>query len=354
MLQLINFARTNPAAAAQRFTSNLNADTQDTLSYYHVDLNAVKAAISAIAPQQPLAWNDQLANAAQSHSQDMANNNFESHIGSDGSTPDQRMDRAGYTNRITAAENAYSYASSVDNAMESFLIDWGVPDAGHRRNLLQPGVSADQSFTDVGVGIVDASKIGVGPFVVTQDFGRQTNSQAKIVGVAFNDKNGDNFYEPGEGLGGVHIEAKNLATGQVSGTDTWDAGGYELALNPGTYQVNAKIGGQVVQSQQVSIGTQNVEVDFNLNNPPPPPPAPVVAPPAPVTAPPVVTPPVVVIKQAAVVAPATPVVTPTTSTPVTSPQTQPSSPQNTNPLANFNADWVVSWTSWNASDTKGA
>ena len=43
---------------------------------------------------------------------------------------------------LTDGENTYAYAESVDEAMQSFLFDWGVADHGHYNNLLQPGTSA--------------------------------------------------------------------------------------------------------------------------------------------------------------------------------------------------------------------
>ncbi len=46
MLEQINFARTNPAAAAEHFSSNLDADTLGSIAYYNLNLNAAKSAIA--------------------------------------------------------------------------------------------------------------------------------------------------------------------------------------------------------------------------------------------------------------------------------------------------------------------
>ena len=104
-------------------------------------------------------------------------------------------------------------ASSVMESMQAFLMDWGVPSDGHRINIQQPGVSPQNAYTSVGVGIVQtsASNPSFGPMVVTQDFGSQANTQAQVVGVAYNDTAGTGFYLPGEGVGGVQIDAVNLA-----------------------------------------------------------------------------------------------------------------------------------------------
>jgi uncharacterized protein YkwD len=267
MLQLINEARTDPAAAAQRIAANDTGTIQATLQYYGVNLSQTQQAISSAASQPPLAWNDQLASAAQSHSQDMANSGIQSHTGSDGSSPSQRIQQSGYTNASSNAENVYSYATSVDEAMEAFLIDWGVSGNGHRNNLLQPGVSAQNAFQSVGIGLVNTNNnSSYGPLVVTQDFGAQSGAQAQVVGVAFYDNNGNRFYAPGEGQGNVQIDAVNLATGQVFSTQTWDSGGYELSLAPGQYRLIASVNDEVVKTADLTVGSVNIEQDVILSD----------------------------------------------------------------------------------------
>jgi hypothetical protein len=267
MLELINQARMNPQAAAVSVTSNLTPDVSATVAYYGVNLNATEQAIASAPAKPPLAWNPDLAAAAQAHSQDMATNQFQSHTGSDGSTPDQRMQQAGYTNASSTGENAFAYATSIDEAMQAFLIDWGVSDAGHRRNILQPDVSSSDAYQSVGIGIASTTNNStVGPLVITQDFGSQPNQPAELVGVAYYDNQNTGMYEIGEGQGGVKIDATNLGTGQTTSTQTWSTGGYQIALCPGQYQITASVNGTVFQTLPVTIGTQNVEQDFVLSN----------------------------------------------------------------------------------------
>ena len=269
MLEQVNLARTDPAAAAQQVTSNLSFNDQLTLKYYNVDINQVKNIIASSTPQPPLAWSPQLAASAQRESQDMINTGIETHFGPNGSTPQSRMTDAGYTNQSSSGENAYAYATSVDQAMKAFLIDWGVADSGHRRNILQPGTAANQAYRDVGISILNSTNSKVGPLVITQDFGAQNGEQAQLVGVAFNDPNNTQTFAEGSGQGGVTINAVNRQTGQTSSTQTWAAGGYQMPLSPGTYQVTAVLNGQVVGSNQVTVGNVNVQLNFDLNNPPP-------------------------------------------------------------------------------------
>jgi len=265
MLQVLNMVRTNPQAAVQYIQSNITPDVALTLNHYGVDLNATLNAIASSKAQPPLAWSPQLAQSAQSHSQDMANNGFQSHNGSDGSNPLQRMQAAGYTDPSSDGENVYAYAESVDQAMEAFLLDWGVSDAGHRDNILQPNASSQDAYRDVGIGLVKSNgPNGVGPYVITQDFGAQPGEKAQVVGVAFNDAQGTGTFAMGEGVGGITITAVNLATGQISSTQTWASGGYELALDPGQYRLIASQNNQVISSQTVVINNTNIEQDFNL------------------------------------------------------------------------------------------
>jgi uncharacterized protein YkwD len=265
MLQVLNMVRTDPQAAVQYLESNITPDITATLNYYGVNLNATLQTIASSPAQPPLAWNPQLAQAAQGHSQDMATNGFQSHTGSDGSSPSQRMEAAGYTNDTSNGENVYAYASSVDQAMEAFLLDWGVSDAGHRANIMQSTTSPDDAYRDVGIGLVTTNgSNSTGPLVVTQDFGSQAGEQSQVVGVAFNDSQGTGLYEPGEGVGNVQITAVNLANGQVSSTQTWASGGYELALAPGNYQLIASQNNQVISSSKITINNVNVQQNFNL------------------------------------------------------------------------------------------
>lgn len=265
MLQILNMVRSNPQAAVQYLQQNVNSDISATLNYYGVNLQQTLQTIGSMKAQPPLAWSPQLAQAAQAHSQDMASGGFQAHNGSDGSTPPQRIATDGYNNAVSSGENVYAYASSVDQAMEAFLLDWGVSDAGHRTNILEPGVSSDNAYRDVGIGLVNGGNGGTGPLVVTQDFGTQGNEQAQVVGSAYNDPQGTGTFQPGSGVGGIDISAVNLSTGQVSSTQTWASGGYQFGLDPGNYQLIASQNGQVIRSQPLTIGSVNVERDINLS-----------------------------------------------------------------------------------------
>lgn len=269
MLELTNFARQHPVEAANWAGSDLQTDNLGlTLRTFGVDLGQARSVIKAKAAVQPLAWNSSLAQAAATQSEFMAETGQQTHTGggtlADGTvvgvTGDDRISNAGYRNRTVSGENAFAYATSVDNAMNAFLLDWGNDPSvkPHLTNIFRP------DYTEVGIGIVNTTNKGLGPKVITQDFASRSDAKPMLLGVAYNDSvKADHFYQAGEGVGDVSIDVTNSA-GQTQTVQTWDAGGYQIALDPGNYTVTARVGNNVVRSQAVTVGTQNVKVDFNL------------------------------------------------------------------------------------------
>jgi uncharacterized protein YkwD len=109
----------------------------------------------------PLARNGKLDAAAQRHSNDMACNNFMSHTGSDGSSPWDRMNQAGY-DWIRAAENIAAGQSTP----ESVVAAWMNSTQGHRETILDPNLE------DIGIAYAYKSSTSYGHYWTT-DFGAQ-------------------------------------------------------------------------------------------------------------------------------------------------------------------------------------
>jgi uncharacterized protein YkwD len=93
----------------------------------------------------PLKWHDALANAARAHSQDMLENNFIGHVGSDGSTVQERIRRQGIQGFNNFGENCALGTTRV-HTPESLVQGW-MNSPGHRRNILDP------QWEYLGVGI---------------------------------------------------------------------------------------------------------------------------------------------------------------------------------------------------------
>ncbi|RMO82447.1 hypothetical protein ALQ33_02817 [Pseudomonas syringae pv. philadelphi] len=85
------------------------------------------------AATTPLAWNQTLGTAAQSHSQAMANNNFFDHKDREGRMPGDRAELAGYVGQ-QVGENI---AAGQDTARK--VVDGWLASPGHCANLMNPG-----------------------------------------------------------------------------------------------------------------------------------------------------------------------------------------------------------------------
>ncbi|MEM6355538.1 MAG: carboxypeptidase regulatory-like domain-containing protein, partial [Pseudomonadota bacterium] len=194
-------------------------------------------------PVAPLAWNQNLAQSADVHSQAMINADLQSHNVPGEPGLADRITNAGYFNWSQVAENIFAFIEDPVQGHAAFFIDWGPgPNgiqnpAGHRNTILNP------LYREVGIGELPVPEFGfdIGPNSHTQHFGRRFGTDAFLTGVVIDDGDGDRFYDIGEGLGGVTVTADG-ANGTFS-TTTWDSGGYTLELSPGSYTLTFSGGG---------------------------------------------------------------------------------------------------------------
>lgn len=218
-------------------------------------INAERAKSGA----QPLAFDNDLSESAEGHSKWMLAADVFSHTGTGGSSATQRMKAAGYTLQGSwATGENIAWATTRNPAGyqdEVQLLHTNLMNSpGHRANLL------NANFREVGLGVEVGDYKGRSSAFVTENFGK-TGTDLFLTGVAFDDRDGDRFYDPGEGLGGVTVTARN-SSGATFKTTTSDAGGYDLALKPGTYTVTFSGADMVAKTQSVSIGTKNVKKDL--------------------------------------------------------------------------------------------
>ncbi|WP_292599245.1 carboxypeptidase regulatory-like domain-containing protein, partial [Mesorhizobium sp.] len=182
-----------------------------------------------------------------------------SHTGSGGSSPTQRMKAAGYTlaGSWATGENiawATTRSPAGYNDEIQLLHNNLMNSSGHRANIL------NGNFREVGLGFEVGDYRGRSSGFVTENFAK-TGSDMFLTGVAIDDKDGDKFYDPGEGLSGLTITAKS-STGTTFTTKTMAAGGYDLALKPGTYTVTFSGAGIEASTRTVSVGSKNVKLDL--------------------------------------------------------------------------------------------
>lgn len=251
VLEYINRARANPIAEGQRLG---------------IDIHQGLPNPSLVGPRPPLAMNKILLGIAQIHTQEMYNLNYFSHNDPNGTTPFDRMTHAGY-NYLLAGENmAASGADQSAGELEDFMIvDAGTAGHPHRVNLLDlinpyPCGDPPCAYSEVGIGYYD----GVTPnsdgltSLITEDFGA-TNTGSFLLGVVYNDKNGNNFYDIDEGIGGVTITPSVGSYYAVSSP----AGGYAFPIGTsGTIMVTASGPGFGPITKTVALNGTNIELDF--------------------------------------------------------------------------------------------
>lgn len=272
-LELINRARANPPAEGAWLAALTEPGVLSAINQFGVDVEQMVSEFQAISPAQPLAFNQNLIAAARGHSQLMFQQEEQAHVLSGEQDIGTRIAAAGY-DFSSVGENIFASSDNTIYGHAGFQIDWGstninFPNAvtfgmqnprGHRNSIHNP------AFREVGVGIFmgdaynEATETQIGPQLVTQDFGVQQSAVPLLTGVVYHDLNSNEFYDLGEGLGGVQVE--------VTGADffavTSGSGGYTIPLpGNGSYTVSftAANGGTFTTNITVTGGL-NFKVDW--------------------------------------------------------------------------------------------
>ncbi len=218
-------------------------------------VNAERAKTGA----QPLVFNSNLNDSADSHSNWMIATDTFSHTGVSGSTPHLRMINAGYsfTGSWTSAENIAWVSTRAPTGLqdEVQLLHTNLMNSpGHKANIL------NGDFREIGIGFDTGAYQSWDGAFVTQNFAR-SGTGVFLTGVTMDDKDGDRSYDIGEGLGGLTVTAVSSAGARYTAT-TQGAGGYSLALSAGTYTVTFSGAGIAPVTKQVTIGSANVKLDL--------------------------------------------------------------------------------------------
>ncbi|MCC5849639.1 MAG: hypothetical protein JJU29_16270 [Verrucomicrobia bacterium] len=257
MLEMVNRARADPGAEAARLGIGLN---------HNLPPGTIED-----TPKPPLAIHPRIVDAARGHSQWMLDTDTFTHAGAGGSTPKQRMEAEGYqfTGFWRSGENiAWSGNTGAINIQEETISnhDGLFISAGHRENLMQ----AD--FDELGIGILEGQftddGITYNVAMATQKFATSGNTPSPfLLGIAYYDFDGDDFYSPGEAIGGLEV---TIADGAYH-TFTAPSGGYALPMpaSAGTRQVTFSDG---LHSESFSVafpGGENVKVDLVMPYAPP-------------------------------------------------------------------------------------
>ncbi len=293
LLEHINRMRLNPADELEiifrstdpndpgYFVSD-DADINSAMNYFHVNKSVLLSQWSSLSAAAPLAWSDGLYAGANAHNERMVLQDQQSHqLPADSSlglaaeaSLLPRLVAAGYTwtGSISVGENVFAFASSLFQSHAAFAIDWGFTSTGiqnppgHRNNIM------NSSFKEAGISVIEEynSSTSVGEYVVTHDFGSRGNyGNPRALGVVYTDNDGDGRYDAGEGAAGVTIEISDGSATYT--TTTMTAGGYQVQVPPGAYNVTASGGGLPgpVSMGSITVGSANVKLDLETTAIPP-------------------------------------------------------------------------------------
>ena len=231
LLEMINKARNDPYQA---------------LEMAGVDEGSAREALGDYAwvldqGLPPLAWNEQLHEAARGHNLDMIEHAYFSEISPEGECPSERVASTGYE-ALYVGETLGALVSEhfVDpKEITCLIFEKMVGDELNPASTVQKNIF-NSEVTEVGIGfervVVDPEGDSLIAYVVVADFAQPAESRTFLVGNVYYDLNGDVNFDPweGEGIAGLKISLKHLFGPGDSGTtiDTGLLGSYQLELHP--------------------------------------------------------------------------------------------------------------------------
>ncbi|MEO0935608.1 MAG: SdrD B-like domain-containing protein, partial [Cyanobacteria bacterium J06641_2] len=276
MLELVNRMRMNPAAEENLLVNSSDPNVNSAITSFGVDLTELSNQWSTLTAVQPVAWSSLLEDSATIHSELMIVQDTQSHQLSGEPSLGDRVNAIGYSWNAVG-ENIFAFSESIFHGHAGLAIDWGSTSTGiqqppgHRENMM------NNNFREVGIAVVpeDDPATSVGPLVITQVFGNraalENGSESWLLGSVIRDVDDDNFYSIGEGLDDVTVNITGTGTTSFSGsTNTLSAGGYQILLQDGTYQVDFVRDGAVFETQNVTINGENEKVDAVIDAAPAP------------------------------------------------------------------------------------
>jgi Ca2+-binding RTX toxin-like protein len=244
LLELLNRARLDPAAEAARYRVGLN----DGLAAGTINTTA----------KQVLAPNAALERAAVGHSLWMLNNDVFSHTGINGTQPWDRAENAGYLRgyvgeniALNSITGSSTLASMIAVQHQAFMLS-----AVHRAQLMT------ERYREVGLGQERGDFTQGGTFdvsIVTEVFGDR-NDLVYLTGVAYADRDRDQFYSMGEGTQGV-----SFSVGRA-GASTSATGGYGFGIQKTEAALVTGQVGQRAFSLTVDMSAGNVKLDVVNGN----------------------------------------------------------------------------------------
>lgn len=262
---MINQARADMAGAVRR------------VGYTPADIIARQPDLqdAFAVPLPPLGSNAALAAAAAAHVADMATNGFFSHTGSDGALPADRAAREAYAgSEVVERLSRFSPATAVDirDVVAYFFRRMLIAELnagdGAERVIMNPDI------TDVGIAFAtgsdrtdDGGLRNLFLAAVVGGAGR-TGSGAVLTGVVFDDRDGDGWYSPYEGLAGVTVDVDGydaiFGNSVIAETVSNVFGAFALNLDPALIRVTAAKPGFETVARETTLAWQPVWVSLDM------------------------------------------------------------------------------------------
>ncbi|WP_045221787.1 InlB B-repeat-containing protein [Desulfonatronum thioautotrophicum] len=253
LLEIVNWMRAEPELAGE---------------YYEIDLNdGLAPGTITNTPKAPLAFHPGLIAAARGHTQWMLDEKDESkigHTGQDGSTPGNRMVKAGYSSEeaFSAWAENIGWYTTEEPLNEGDLLYIVVANlfrsSGHRANTLAENVE------EAGFGVIPVSYDGFNALMVTQKFAASAATPTPmLVGVVYEDLDQNGLYDMGEGLSGMTVMPDRGGYYAVTSA----SGGFAIPVQGMSGPLNLTVSGGIygTLTRQVTLTGNNIKVDFILS-----------------------------------------------------------------------------------------
>lgn len=244
LIELINQSRLDPLAAASAQGISLN--------------NGVTAAMGGplqTTPMQVLAPNVQLEEAANAQSSYLLESGEFGHAGRDGSTIHERIIDVDYESPSTFRENL-SFTQNSQSNMATIV-------EGHHGALYEsaPHRAAifDENQSDIGIGLQSGHYRGRETSMLVEVYGAQRGG-SYVTGVAYADRDRDDFYSLGEGISGVEFQAANALASSAA------AGGYALDASGSDTSVSILVDGTTISTLSIDTSDGNAKLDLIAQN----------------------------------------------------------------------------------------
>jgi hypothetical protein len=232
-LELINRTRANPRLEGLRILNTTDVATIGNIGGFGVDKVMFLDQVAPRSAVAPVAFEYRLNTAARKHNEDQLLNSFQGHTGSDGSSPQERAVREGY-DWLGQGENSFSSSKNIEHGHAGYYVDWGYSTGGMQTPPGHRNIILGQPYVEVGINVMNGTNGTVGPQTSVEEFGiRKDGSEAFLTGVVYQDYNGNNFYDLGEGVDNIEVNSPN----STFYATTSYSGGYTLPVSTGASTV---------------------------------------------------------------------------------------------------------------------